>query len=207
MIGAKLGAQEVFQLMLDGVKNEKGIHIGALLTSLSALAGYSCQASLRAQAVARGLPEVTNFQVVGTNDGKHYFFGDALYHLLVSSEHSIWALACVAAQEAGASEFPDLDDIFQHTASVLGSKQFGIPRAPAEHQSGETPINFLKVIWPALFPTIKLFCPNPKEWPVLYGLAIQEAIYAGQDVIEPSLAVKIVMESAIPMSKVDLTNP
>jgi hypothetical protein len=51
-----------------------------------------------------------------------------------------------------------------------------------------------------------LFCPNPVDWPILYSLAIQEAIYAGKEAIEPGLAFRIVMESAIPMSKVDLAN-
>mgnify|MGYP006207423753 CR=1 FL=1 len=34
----------------------------------------------------------------------------------------------------------------------------------------------------------------------------QEAIYAGKESIDPELAFWIVMESAIPMSKVDLAN-
>lgn len=116
----------------------------------------------------------------------------------------MWSIVGGAAQHAGAKELPDLKEIFQHTASVLGSNQFGIPRRPENHRPGDLPINYLKAIWPQLFPTIKLFCPNPVHWPVLYSLAIQEAIYAGKNAIEPGLAFRIVMESAIPMSKVDL---
>jgi hypothetical protein len=53
---------------------------------------------------------------------------------------------------------------------------------------------------------VKLFCPNPVDWPILYSLAIQEAVYAGKGVIDPVIAFRIVIESAIPMSKVDLAN-
>lgn len=206
LIGAKLGAKEIFQQLLNGMKNQKGVHIESLLSVLGALAGYSCQASLRAQSLAKGLPETSAFQTVGTKDGKQYFFGDPLNHTLVGSQYSVWGLAGGAAQHAGAKEFPDLNAIFQHTSSVLGSEQFGIPRVPENHKASDTPINYLKAIWPALFPTVKLFCPNPADWPILYGLAIQEAIDAGKGVIDPGLALLIIMESAIPMSKVDIAS-
>lgn len=111
------------------------------------------------------------------------------------------------AQHAGAKDFPDLNEVFQHTTSVLGSEQFGIPRIPENHKPADTPLNYLTTLWPKLFPTVKLFCPNPVDWPILFSLAIQEAIYAGKESIDPGLAFRIAMESAIPMSKVDLANP
>lgn len=94
--------------------------------------------------------------------------------------------------------------MFKHTAGAVGTDQFGIPRVPQQHAPGDTPIHFLKVLWPALLPLVKRWCTDPAHWPVLYGLAIQEAIDAGKGVIEPGLAARVVMESAIPMSKVDL---
>lgn len=207
LIGAKLGSKEVFQRLLNGMKDSKGVHIESLLCALGALAGYACQASLRAQALAKGMPETAPFHTVKTEDGKQYFFGDPLNNALAGSQYSVWGLVGGAAQHVGAKELPDLNEIFQHTSSVLGSDQFGIPRVPKNHPLGDTPISYLSAIWPTLFPTVKLFCPNPADWPILYGLAIQEAIYAGKDAIDPSVALCIVMESAIPMSKVDLSNP
>jgi hypothetical protein len=207
LVGAKLGAKEVFQRLLDGMKDSKGVHVESLLTALGALAGYACQANLRAQALAKGMPETAPFRVIGTKNGKQYFFGDPLNNALAGSQHSVWSLVGGAAQHAGAKDFPDLNEIFQHTSSVLGSEQFGIPRVPDNHKPAGTPLNYLKAFWPALFPTVKLFCPNPVDWPILYSLAIQEAIYAGKEAVDPGLAFRIVMESAIPMSKVDLANP
>lgn len=207
LVGAKLGAKEVFQRLLDGMKDSKGVHVESLLTALGALAGYACQANLRAQALAKGMPETAPFQVIGTKDGKQYFFGDPLNNALAGSQYSVWGLVGGAAQHAGAKDFPDLNEVFQHTSSVLGSEQFGIPRVPDNHKAADTPLNYLKALWPALFPTVKLFCPNPVDWPILYSLATQEAIYAGKESIDPGLAFRIVMESAIPMSKVDLANP
>ena len=130
----------------------------------------------------------------------------SLNEALAGSQYSVWGLVGGAAQQAGAKEFPDLNEVFQHTASVLGSEQFGVPRVPDNHKPADIPLNFLKALWPALLPTVKLFCPNPVDWPILYSLAIQEAIHAGKDSLDPSMAFRIVMESAIPMSKVDLAN-
>jgi hypothetical protein len=59
-------------------------------------------------------------------------------------------------------------------------------------------------LWPALFPVATMFCKQPTEWPILFGVAIQEALDAGKEALPPDIAFKIVMESAIPMSKVDL---
>ena len=205
-IGAKLGAKEVFQRLVEAMKDSKGIHIESLLTALGALAGYACQANLREQALANGMPETAAFHIIATDDGKQYFFGDPLNNALAGSQYSVWGLVGGAAQQAGATDFPDLDEVFQHTASVLGSEHFGAPRVPENHKPSDIPLNYLKAMWPALLPTVKLFCPNPVHWPILYSLAIQEAIHAGKDSIDPGMAFRIVIESAIPMSKVDLEN-
>ncbi|WP_157679272.1 hypothetical protein [Methylovulum psychrotolerans] len=47
LVGAKLGGKEIFQRLLDSMKNEKGVHVESLLCALGALAGYSCQANLQ----------------------------------------------------------------------------------------------------------------------------------------------------------------
>lgn len=45
---------------------------------------------------------------------------------------------------------------------------------------------------------------RPGAWPVLLSFSIQEVIAMGKDVRDPCLAVRLVMESAIPMSKENL---
>lgn len=204
LIGAKIGSKEVNQRLMDGMKSDRGVHIESMLCVLGSLAGYSCQANLRAQAVARGMPENAAFQVVGTKDGKKYFFGDPLNNALAESQYSVWGLAAGAAQHVGCNTLPDIKGIFKHTTEVLGSDDYGLPRVPDNHKSNDTPLNYLRTLWPSIHPTVKQFCPNPVDWPILFGLAIQEVIYMGKGIIDPGLALTIVMESAIPMSKVDL---
>ncbi|MDH4394391.1 MAG: hypothetical protein QE278_01810 [Limnobacter sp.] len=206
LIGAKIGAKEVFNRLANAMERDGRVHIESLLCALGALTGYSCQAGLRAQAHILEVPEDSAFNVVGTTDGKKYFFGDLLNQAIVGAEYSVWALAGGAAQGAGATELPDLDEIFGYNASVLGSEQFGIPRIPADHMAAILPLDYLKTLWPVLLPTVQRYCPNPTHWQILYGLAVQTAITEGRNVINPSVALRIIMECAIPMSKVDLAN-
>jgi hypothetical protein len=204
LVGAKLGGKEVYQRLCSAMKDAKGVHAESLLCALGALAGYACQANLRAQALAKGMAETAAFQVVRTKDGKQYFFGDLLNGALLSDQYSLWSLAGGVAQQAGAKALPDIKEMLAHTSSVVGDARFGVPRVPAGHEASDTPINYLKAFWPVLFPTVKLLCPNPLEWPLLFSFATRAAIEAGKNEIDPALALSIVMESAIPMSKVDL---
>jgi hypothetical protein len=206
LIGAKIGAKEVFQRLLEVLKNERGVHAESLLTALGALAGYACQAALRAQATAKGLDETSSLVVVEMQDGSKYFYGDPLNDLLIGTQYSVWGLVGGAAQQLGVTELPDLNEMFSHVTTVLGTDQFGIPRVPSAHRAADHPIDYLRALWKPLHPIVRIFCPEPSHWPILYGLAVQEAMTAGKDAIAPRLAFVIVMESAIAMSKIDLMN-
>jgi len=203
LIGAKIGSKEITQRLLAGMKTDRGVHIESLLCALGAIAGYACQASVRATALSRGMVETGLFVTVATKDGKTYYFGDELNKPLAESKHSVWGLSAGAAQKAGCTKLLDVQEIFKHASETVGSIDFGKPRVPAEHVPHDSPLNYVK-LWAVLVPTIKKFCPDPEQWPVLMGLSIQEVIEMAKNVIDPCLALQIVMESAIPMSKVEL---
>jgi len=204
LIGAKIGGKELAQRMMAAMKTERGVHIESILGALGSLAGYSCQASVRAQARAQGHDETAHFVRVEGADGKVYFFGDALNRPLVEDQYSVWGIAAGGAQAAGCADIPEPDDVFAHVAGTVGSPEFGLPRLPPEHPIHDTPLNYVGAFWPKLFPMISRFCPDPEHWPLLLGLAIQDIMSQGKGVLDPCLALKIVMECAVPMSKVDL---
>lgn len=204
LIGAKVGGKELAQRMMAEMKTERGVHIESILGALGSLAGYSCQASVRARALSQGLDETALFTHAECTDGKVYFFGDDLNRPLAEDQHSIWSIAAGGAQAAGCEDIPDPGDVFTHVANTVGSSEFGLPRLPPEHPLHDTPLNYVEAFWPKLFPMISKFCPNPEHWPTLLGLAIQDIMSQGRGVIDPCLALKIVMECAVPMSKVDL---
>ena len=204
LIGAKVGARYVGERMLAALTTKRGVHIESLLCALGSLAGYSCQASVRAQARAQSLDEEANFVRAEGADGKTYFFGDPLNKPLAENQYSVWSLAAGGAQTAGCTVALELDDIFRHVAGSVGTADFGRPRLPPEHAAHDTPLNYVEAFWPQLFPLILKFCPDPEHWPMLLGLAIQGLIVQGKEVLDPCLSLRVVMESAIPMSKVEL---
>jgi hypothetical protein len=99
LIGAKIGSKEKTQRLLAGMKTERGVHIESLLCALGAIAGYACQASVRALALSRGMVETGLLVSVATKDGKTYCFGDELNKPLAESKYSVWGLSAGAAQK------------------------------------------------------------------------------------------------------------
>ena len=204
LIGAKVGGKEIYQRLIDAMKNEKGVHIDSVVCALGALGGYACQASLRAQALTQGLQETSFLMTVNTSNGDTFFFGDPLNKLLLESSYSLWSVVRGGVPQVQEQKLPDIHGIFEHVSRSIGNTDFGLPRFPEGHNAGDTPFNYVKVLWPSLLPTVKLFCPQPIEWPILFGVAIQQAMTAAAQVLPPEIALSIVMESAVPMSKVNL---
>lgn len=203
LIGARVGGKEVLERLMDAMQTERGVHIESLLGALGALGGYACQASVRARARAEGLEETARLARAQCADGKVYFFGDDLNRPLAEDEYSVWGIAAGGAQAAGCREIPQPDDVFAHAAATVGSEQFGLPRLPPDHPMHDTPLAYLEAFWPEVFRLASKFCPDPAHWPVLLGLAIQELILQARGVIDPCLALQIVMECAVPTSKID----
>lgn len=204
LIGAKFGAKEINTRLTNALRTASGVHIETVLHILGSLAGYACQASVRAQATEQGFAEEAFFVVVEGPDNGRLFFGDPLNKPLAEAPVSVWGLVVGAAQHVGCTKLPDTDHIFSHVARTIGGDQFGVPRIPDPHRISEKPIAFLKVLWPQMFPIARAFCATPVEWPILFGLAIQEVIVDGKTVLDPCMAAQIVLECAVPMSKVDL---
>ncbi|ATG88628.1 hypothetical protein MKLM6_0349 [Methylomonas koyamae] len=204
LAGAKIAAQEVYQRLTSAMQNDKGVHAESLLCALGALAGYACQASVRQRNLAQGLAEDAGLVMIETGNGSKYFYGDAVNSPLAESQYSVWGLAAAAAQKSGCQTLPDLAAMFCHSMNTIGSGEFGLLRLPLRQSPADQPLNYLKALWPNLLPTVRMLCPHSAHWPILFGLAIQDAIHGGKSVIDPCIALKIVMESAIAMSKVDL---
>lgn len=205
LIGMKIGAKEVLNLITTALTEERGVHIESLLSLLGSVAGYTCQASLREAAIHREkMPEDKVFMVLGGKDGRKYFFGNFLNTALLEQPHSLLAYTFSAAHQLGWTEKPNIEEIIKAVADKVGSDEFGIPNIPDAHKAHDLPINYVLNAWPVLFPTIRMFCKVPNEWPVLMGMATHNAILMSKGILDPTIAARIVMESAIPMSKVNI---
>jgi hypothetical protein len=178
-----------------------------VFNALGALAGFGCQMAVREAFIKPGIVTLDKaFVVVTTKDGGKYFFGDWLNTPLLSEENgqvSVWSLVGAASQAAGAKALPDVLEIVEYNAKTLGTKDFGIPRVPEQYRSRELPIDILKKDWPAMQKLLVDYQVDPRVWGWTFAQAAQNLILKNKDDFDPGAAAKIVMEAALPMSKID----
>jgi hypothetical protein len=184
------GAEYVLYRIWATLQEREGIHAESLLTCLGALAGYACQAYARRAGGRMGLSQLSSDSL-------------ALDRPLVISPMSVWALVRNAVQKIG-GQLPDLEDITSHVTGTLGTSAFGVPRVPEAHRPRRLPIVYLTQLWPQVLPIAQRFCRRPSQLPVLFGIALQRAIEYSK--LEPALAARLAMESAVAMSKATLPN-
>jgi hypothetical protein len=203
-VGVKLGGKEVALRAIQSVRSDirsaragSGVHVETVLTLLGGLSGFACRASADLAAQGDGLLEQLG------EDGRRYYFGRAICEPLLEQPSSVWSLTAGAAQLMGCREFPDVAGILDHVRATAGTTAFGLPRVDEAHQSQRTPIELVRSHWRLLSPIARQVCTGPHEWPILFGVAVQHAMYLSKGIVEPELAIVLVMESAVPMSCID----
>jgi hypothetical protein len=202
LVGAKVGAAEVKTRLLEVLASPRGVQVESLLAVAGALAGQAAQAGLKAMAQAEGCPPVAPFQTVRTQDGRLFVVGEGLSRVLAAEPYSLWGLAAGEAMHIGCLKLPDLGELFAYGIKSLGHDHFGKPLVPDHHQPNVVTLQWLSDLWPALFPLAREFCPSATEWPILFSLVAQQVIRMSKGVIDPCLALRIVMDTGIAGSKV-----
>jgi hypothetical protein len=201
LLGPKIAGKVLLERLLITMRNPQGgVHVESLATALGALAGHACQLAA-VHGLRTGSPEYRGLTLNvarGANDDE-YFFGDALNLPLAASPHSVWSLVAGAAQQSGA-QVPDLEELFRHSASTMGGKEFGLPRFAPGTNAADTPRNYVRV-WNTVQPTVEESAPRPEQWPVAYGLAIQNLFTMTNGQFDLGVLTRVVMDSAIATSK------
>ncbi len=199
-------AADIVKLLMAELATERGVHIETALTALGAMAGFAVQMGLREGPVATGkVSEEDTFVVVDTKDGRRFYTGDLIKEGLLSpraGQHSVWGFAASTADNMG-KQLPDISEIFARSAATLGSAKFGVPNLPKKHRPHVKAEVLLNKYWNVIRNSLVIERQRPLFWPFAIGLASRQLIQAGKDVIDPSLAARIVMEAAVPMSKLD----
>jgi hypothetical protein len=98
---------------------------------------------------------------------------------------------------------PDIADIVGYAARTVGTATFGVPRLPAEHMPHQLPRVALQEHWALVREEFESSRRNPADWPYDLAYAGQWQMLTSRDRLGLPLAAKIIMEAAIPMSKVD----
>ena len=190
----------------------------AVLCALGALAGYAAQQAIRETLVKTGKLTLDQaFAVIETRSGEVFFFGELLNAVIVAKDGarngngaaanggpghaSIWKIVSEAGRDAGAINLPDVTDIIKNCAATVGRDEFGIPRVADAHMPNILPREAVSRFWPAA--RRKLAAKDPMSWPLHLALAARSLIVSLKHAVRPDIAVQIVMEAAVPMSKID----
>jgi hypothetical protein len=196
---------QIHDWVMTALRDGRGIHCETALTVVGALGGYAAQQAVWEGMVKPGLiTKEKAFTVVRATSGEEYYFGDSINMALASTGPKIasfWSLVGGGAQSAGARQLPDVAEIFKHSAETVGTEAFGIPRLPPQYMPKPTPRRALNECWPHVYAMLK--GTPPGTWAMQLGVVAQRLIAQMKDVVPPDMAAKILMEAAVPMSKVD----
>lgn len=201
-IAAKMAANTVLDKILAVLNDGRGVHVESVFAALGSLAGYACQKSALMRIGNRTLPE-NALITVSDKQGNDYYYGDAINRALLEDRLSVWSLIGGAVQQYN-SDLPDIKGIVHHVTQSIGTAAFGVPRLPEDHPIRHTPKEYLALWQPLQEQVLDILLVPAEEWPLAYGLAIQKFMEQAKNVLNCGIAAQIVMECAVPMSKVVL---
>lgn len=203
LIAARIGADDVRAWLMQATETERGVHVESLFVSLGALGGFACQLAARHSLTTVPHQWDHPWAIANGADGRTYYFGDAINHYLIEGHYSLWSLAAGILPQLGADPVPDVGPLVTHVAATVGGGEFGEIRYPEGTSAGDTPVNYVRHFWPPVADRLVRIGTVPDDWPPLFGLLAQELLTLAKDVIAPSVALTLIMESAIAMAKLD----
>lgn len=211
-------ADELVAWLSSELRVGRQVDLRSVLCALGALSGYAAQQALHEALVKSGRLTLDQaFVMIETRSGEVFFFGDLLNAVIGahegsaagsrnSSQYTIWKIVSDAGYQAGALNLPDIQDIVKHCAASVGGPEFGVPRVPDVHMPAVLPREAVSRFWPGTLR--RLNGAGPMSWPLHLAMAAHKLIIETKETIRPDIAVRIVMEAAVPMSKIDpLTVP
>jgi hypothetical protein len=176
--------------------------VPAMLNALGACAGFAAQVAVwRALVLPRGRNPGDYLVYVGKpND--ICFYGEAINQFLFSTGlDRLSFLSLAAATLRSASDLVNIGELAEHVAKTVGTEDFGQPRVPPSIDLPELPRIALGRTWGKA--TRILQRNPPAEWPALLGAAAYNIVHSNRAILAPPIAIKILLEAAVPMSKLN----
>jgi hypothetical protein len=153
--------------------------------------------------------------------GEKYYFGDLINGYMVKQsttvDYHLFGILAGAAMQSGVKyeELPDCIPMFDRASKTIGTPEFGILNPPKPLSPQFTPREALDRFWPEVkfifertdgqggVPPAIGHNVKPEYWPLVSALVAQQLLLYTKDTIDPRVAVALIMESAIVMSKID----
>lgn len=153
-------AGNIIQMLNDCFKTPQGIDIRMSVLYAAGLCGIACHEAVKANN--------ESFVDVGLEDGRTYYFGDAVNKYLLESKLSVMAFVApvtnMNADEAVSIVKSAADDLGYDKLNVLGFDP-------------EQAYIMVKECWDGIFDNMTdSYCESPDEWPILYSIVLQNLV-------------------------------
>jgi hypothetical protein len=197
LLGAKMGSKVALEMLLEQLATERGVHAETLMAMAGVLVGQSVQASLQKQARQAGHSRIPGLQLVRDQDKAPYLVGEAINRRLMEGFGSPWQLVSEAARQEGCSSLPREDQLLMESIQRIGTPAFGYPGVPASHTPQVLPPDQRARLWHLFRPLCEACCPDPEDWPLLFGLLAARALRLVKPTLDPAVAFRLTMDSAL----------
>lgn len=207
------------QNLMQRLTIENCVHVETLVTVAGALTGFSAQHAVWHGVIKKGKEVPKNgFLVLSTPSGQKFYYGDLINAYLVPTPGggrlTLWGFVAGAAIESGvpASELPDYGEMFAFVTELIDTDKFGSPRVPPKHQPHLKSLEGLRLVWPLARQCLLWRPPPPgirepslseEHWPIILSIVTAGFLKQTKEVLDPKLAIVLIMEAAIVASKID----
>jgi hypothetical protein len=186
-------------------------HMPSVAMAIGACAGFASQLAVWREVIMKHGVDAGRFLMcVGTKSGERLVFGEATNLFLFGTfADRLSFLSLAGAALTDMRDAPDVKEIASHVAKTAGHPAFGVPRVPPELpfkqaellQTVMLPKVVLKLTWHDLWSVFERHSRRPGEWPALLGAAAYRVISSNAEKLAPGATLRIMVEAAIPMSK------
>ncbi|WP_109127390.1 hypothetical protein [Dyella sp. C11] len=180
-------------------------HLPSIMVAIGACAGFSAQLAVWKTLVQPADRDPGDFLCnARTKAGEAFVMGDAINQFLWATLPDRLSFLSTAAGGLGdASELPDLAELARYVIQTMGNETFGVPRYPRPGEYAELPRIALKKVFPNVVRQFERDGHPVAHWPALLGLIAWRIMNAKQNELKSAHAIAMLMESAVPMSRID----
>jgi hypothetical protein len=218
-VAAQLAITALARFFLQSLAVNGRLQAESVFAAVGAVTGFAAHYAVRELVTSGKAKESDVFVVAQTKSGERFYFGDALNALLVperSDSQSVLTILGATALQLGANQsaIADCHEIFARAAKTIGTPEFGAVVVPAGRTPNLAPRRAIEIFWPNVLqaftrepvvPVPGFRRVEPRHWPLSLAVVGASLMTAMKTALAPDLAVRIFMEAAIPMSKIDQT--
>lgn len=186
-------AVNIAEMLKERFSGPFGLDNKKILMLSSGIAGYACHQAV----MANKLP----YNLVTATDGRKFYMGDSVNKYLLDGKYSVLSW-CDGFFETAGKFFtkPDPMEVVKKEVNAVANKEYRI-------WDSESPVVTYKEVqacWEGIYDNMTAkYCNKPDEWPVLYGIVLQNIMLEVSRIMTISDVYEKALECAIYISRMD----